>query len=119
MKTILLGLIAFVIVLGASCKKEGIDNGKSTAKTEVVAEKPDLNHLGEQSTDGGGIGGYPGGGNVYPHNTGGCYCGYYSTCHPTPTPNQPHSAACIAAGGMTGGANGTQCPGGNYCNPPH
>jgi len=77
MKNLFIGLLAFAFTLGVSCKKEQIVD---PVKKELTIKKS-----ATVPQDPIGIGGYPGGANTYPHNTGLCYCGQYSVCHPTKT----------------------------------
>lgn len=62
MKKLLIALIALVAVLGIATK--------NFAQTDI----PGTSTLPSGS--------YPGGQETYPHNTGLCYCGWYSVCHP-------------------------------------
>lgn len=94
MKSLLIGLLAFALTLGVACKKESAEI-KSTAKTEEVIDGKAIDKPNVLNGEDGGGGTYPSGGNTYPHNTGICYCGVYSTCHPTPIPQYaPHTASC-------------------------
>ncbi|GGG97519.1 hypothetical protein [Pedobacter zeae] len=92
MRQLLIGLMVFVVALGASCKKEEVKlDEKVKAKTEIQKDlkapaKPNV--LAVEDPGDGGIGGYPGGANTYPHNTGICYCGKYPVCHPV-NPGEP------------------------------
>ena len=104
MKHLLIALIAFALTLGVACKKETNElNVKSSTEQKAKVDKADLNVDVKQGVDGGGgvtaptptdggYGGYPGGEFVYPHVTGGCYCGKYAVCHPV-TP-YVHSSTC-------------------------
>lgn len=79
------------MTLGVACKKSNdFDDAKPSTEVKKAVEKAaDLkpNVLGLENT--GGIGGYPGGADTYPHNTGACYCGVYSVCHPKGAPQYP------------------------------
>jgi hypothetical protein len=98
MKHLLIALIALTMALGVGCKKSEVESVKPS--TEV--KKLTIGKSAVAVVDEGGIGGYPGGANTYPHNTGLCYCGEYSVCHPI-----QHNPSCPAALG-TGGCTG--CP---------
>jgi len=85
-----LWLLAFVIVLGTSCKKEV----SSPSEVESVSKKADIRWgLPGTSTPPSTIDydqgldqsdwGYPYNPNVFPHNTGVCNCGMFSNCHPS------------------------------------
>lgn len=76
MKNLIIALIALTFTLGVACKKSN-DIPVKEIKKEISVPKM------ANTPVGGGIGGYPGGANTYPHNTGLCYCGQYSVCHPT------------------------------------
>lgn len=94
MRNLYLALIALTLTLGVACKKTN-DVADSKPATEVKKElshvdlKPNVLALENPGGGGGGIGGYPGGANTYPHNTGACYCGQYSVCHPVLPGHQP------------------------------
>lgn len=83
MKHLLIALIALTITLGVACKKEKI--------VEPVKKELSVPKMADAPAEG-GIGGYPGGANTYPHNTGICYCGQYSVCHPVI--NGGHKSDC-------------------------
>ena len=108
----LIWVFTLALALGVGCKKEEI-KADAKVKTEIQKDlkspaKPDV--LAVEDTGGGGIGGYPGGADTYPHNTGLCYCDKYSVCHPVAAPK--HSAACNARGNVG-------CPGPTVCAPPY
>lgn len=105
MKHLLIALIALAITLGVGCKKSNdvVDSKPAKeVKKEIASAYLKLSVLALENPGGGGIGGYPGGSDTYPHNTGLCYCGAYSVCHPV-----QHNSSCPAALG-TGGCTG--CP---------
>jgi len=87
--------MAFVVALGASCKKEvsapvKTESVKSIKKADIRwdlpgASKPTSGYDDSGNPTDDGIGGYPEGANTFPHNTGACYCGQYPSCHPQPT----------------------------------
>lgn len=93
MKNLFIGLLAFALTLGVSCKKEELS--KKETKKELTIKK-----FGDIPAES-GIGGYPGGADTYPHSTGACYCGKYSVCHPVPK----HMGTC------TGYRGGEPCNG--------
>lgn len=97
---ILLGLIAFTLSLGVSCKKEEVSKQviKTELKKAVAEEKVKLDN---KTQDGAPIVTDPSVYNdgVWPHSTGLCYCGLGPKCHPKthlshcrygqPTPGAP------------------------------
>lgn len=95
---LLIGALALVMAFGSSCKKEEQQQPEqksySVKKSKVVAGiRPDLPGTITQPdydaypnpADYDGIGGYPDGPMQFPHNSGACTCGKYTTCHPEPT----------------------------------
>lgn len=95
MKQLLIALIALTLTLGVACKKSN-DVADSKPTTELIKKsdvKPPVQLMGI-GQDPGGIGGYPGGANTYPHNTGACYCGKYSGCHPNTGGSGYHYPDC-------------------------
>lgn len=108
MKSLLIGFLAFALTLGVACKKESVEV-KSTAKTEKVIDSKAIEKPNTLNGEAGG-GGYPGGGNTYPHNTGACYCGVYASCHPAGTlhyPDRIHAPIAGYCSGWDGSSNGT------------
>lgn len=102
--------MALTFALGAGCKKSELESQKPSYEVKKSAvEKPaDLKPVVLGLVDnGGGIGGYPGGADTYPHSTGLCYCGVYSVCHPTKS-TQTHGPNC--PGGSVAASGLCNCP---------
>lgn len=112
MKKLPIALIALTMTLGVSCKKSNdlADSKPSTENKKVIEKSTDLKPTVLGLYDDGGIGGYPGGENTYPHNTGACYCGMYSVCHPT-TYYDGHGNGHVSYPGQTTFPPGSTFPG--------
>jgi len=96
----LIALLAFTIVLGTSCKKENV-TPEISQSSELKANNAKAGVPGPGSTVPPPAT-YPDGPDTFPHNTGLCYCGKYSVCHPVltvPTGTHPSPG--------TGGDSGT------------